>query len=257
MPWDKELEAAREAARLAGETALKFRQRGFAVEVKPDASPVTDADKECERVITRFLAETFPDDGVLGEEGARKESRSGRRWIVDPIDGTRDFSRGSRLWAILIGLETDAGVTTGVAAFPELGETFWAIHGGGAFRNDEPIRVSSVSGIEQAVVCSNGLNQLLDRPGHAECLSRFWAVRCLGGAPDAMLVASGKAEVWIEPTAKPWDLAPLKVIAEEAGARFFNYDGGASIHGGNCIVCVPALEDELRRFVSAAFPPVR
>src|SRR5580704_18597926 len=105
MNFGLEIEAASAAAKRAGEVALSYQAQGVNAETKPDDSPVTAADRECERVIAQMLNEKFPDDGILGEEGARKEARSGRRWIVDPIDGTRDFLRGNPLWGVLIALE--------------------------------------------------------------------------------------------------------------------------------------------------------
>ncbi len=253
MPWERELDAALRAARRAGEIALRHRELGVSVETKPDDSPVTAADRECERFLAAALTEAFPEDGLLGEEGARAASRSGRRWIIDPIDGTRDYVRGNRLWAVLIGLETEAGVVAGVAHFPALGETYSAARGTGAFRDGSSIRVSPVDRLSRAVLCLNGFNTL-SRTTFAGRLipwmEQFWAVRSLGGAPDAMLVASGRAEVWIEHSAKPWDLAPIQILTEEAGGCFFNFDGGRTIHGGNCVTCAPALEAELRRFVA-------
>src|SRR5213593_1635119 len=114
MDFETELEMARSAASRASELALRHRERGFDTEAKTDGSPVTVADRECERLIAGLLEEAFPGDGVLGEEGARKESRSGRRWIIDPIDGTRDFVRGNRNWAVLIGLDSDRDAVAGV-----------------------------------------------------------------------------------------------------------------------------------------------
>lgn len=225
------------------------------MESKPDQSPVSNADKECERLIAGMIEEAFPDDGLLGEEGLRKPSRSGRQWIVDPIDGTRDFVRGSPLWAVLIGLEAGGEVLAGVAHLPALGEMYFAARGGGAFRNDSPIAVSAISERNTAVLCLNGLDGMAgDRLGKGlvEWMAGFWAVRSLGGCPDAMLVASGRAEAWLERKAQPWDLAGPKVIIEEAGGRFFNFDGGSSIYGGNCVVCTPGLEAEMRRFVAGA-----
>jgi len=173
MPWEREIEGCRNVARRAGELALAYAARGVTPEDKADNSPVTAADRECERLIVRELRAAFPDDGFVGEEGASDAGSSGRRWIVDPIDGTRDFVRGLPTWSNLIGLE-------------------------------------------------------------------------------AILVPSGRAEAWIELAAKPWDLAPFKVIAEEAGARFFNFDGGSSIRGGNAVICAPFLEQELRALVRPA-----
>jgi len=249
--WSKEMEVATKAARQAAETALRM-QATINVESKADDSPVTQADRECERQIARAISAAFPEDGILGEEGARAESRSGRRWIIDPIDGTRDFVRGNALWANLIALEAANDIVAGVVNLPMLGNLYAASRGGGAFRNDSPIRVSSKSRVEDSVLCFNEYDRLGDlkfKDRLLDWMARFWAVRGLGGAPDAMMVASGQAEIWIEPRAASWDFAPLKVIVEEAGGRFFNLDGGSSVHAGNGICCTPALEAEVRLFV--------
>jgi len=250
--WSHELEVAVEAVRKAAELALRYRP-GIVAEQKPDNSPVTAADRECEQLIARLLMDAFPGDGLLGEEGARAESRSGRRWIVDPIDGTRDYVRGNPLWANLIALEAGDTVVAGVVNLPMLGLTYTAARGGGAFRNDSPIHASSKSSIREAVLCFNGFDKIDRVPSRATLLgwmAQFWSVRGLGGAPDSMMVAAGQAEIWIEPSAAPWDFAPLKVILEEAGARYLNFDGGSSIYAGNCIACAPAMEHEVRRFLT-------
>ena len=253
MSLERELEVCRRAAERAAEVALRHRQRGISPETKPDGSPVTAADRECEALISRLLAEAFPDDGLLGEEGAEKGSQSGRRWIIDPIDGTRDFVRGNASWGILIGLESGSDPVAGVCYLPVLGEMYGACQGGGAYRNGERIRVSAIDEVSRAVLCVTGFDKITRHAFSGrlvEWMSRFWAVRSMGGCMDAMLVASGKAEAWIEPSVKPWDLAPLKIILEEAGGRFCNFDGGSSIYAGNCFACVPGLEAELRAFVS-------
>ncbi len=254
MSFDRELQTARRAAAASGELAQRLRATGISSESKDDLSPVTNADRECERLIHNILISEFPSDGILGEEGAARESRSGRRWIVDPIDGTRDFIRGNRHWAVLIGLEEGDDVIAGVCNLPMYGEMYSAARGAGADCNGRRLAASSITSIQEAVLCVNGLNSLRRTP-FAEALlpwlGNFWAVRSLGGAPDAMMVASGQADVWIEIKAAPWDLAPLKVIAEEAGIRFLNFNGASSIHGGNCILCVPALEDEIFEFVNS------
>ncbi|HSB16241.1 MAG TPA: inositol monophosphatase family protein [Bryobacteraceae bacterium] len=252
MVWEKELEVARAAATQAGEIALRYQAQGVEAEAKADESPVTVADRECEKLISRILLEAFPDDGLLGEEGALKESRSGRRWIIDPVDGTRDFVRGSDTWGMLIALEADSEVVAGVCHQPAQKELYSASRGAGALRNDDRVRVSEITSPSQSVLCVNGINDIADLPFAGRLLEftkQFWAVRSMGGCQDAMMVAGGRAEAWIEPSAKPWDLAPLKIIAEEAGARFFNFDGGSSIYGGNCILCVPALEELMRQFL--------
>jgi histidinol-phosphatase len=249
--WSKELEVAADAARKAAEMALRY-QPDIVAETKPDNSPVTQADRECERMISRLLSDAFPEDGVLGEEGARSDSRSGRRWIIDPIDGTRDYVRGNPLWANLIALEAEGGVAVGVVNLPVLGKLYSASRGGGAHCNGSRIHASSKTSVDESVVCVNGFDRMANWPFRGRLLDwieRFWAVRGLGGAADAMMVASGQAEVWIEPVASPWDFAPLKVILEEAGARYLNMDGGSSIYAGNAIGCAPGLEQEVRRFL--------
>lgn len=252
--WTKELEVAAEAAEKAAELALKY-QPGIVAEAKPDRSPVTQADRECERMIARLLNDAFPDDGVLGEEGASAESRNGRRWIIDPIDGTRDYVRGNPLWANLIALEAGGDVVVGVVNLPVLGKLYTGSRGGGAYSNDNLVHASSKTSVDESVLCVNGWDKVANTPfrhGLFDWMSRFWAVRGLGGAADAMLVASGQAEIWIEPSASPWDFAPHKVILEEAGARYFNADGGSTIYAGNCIGCAPGLEQEVRRFLAGA-----
>ena len=245
---------ARRAATEAGALALRIRQQGITAEDKPDSSPVTVADKESEKFLTSLFEREFPADGLLGEEGAAKFGSSGRRWIIDPIDGTRDFIRGNRMWCNLLGLEQDGESVLGVAHFPALGETYWATKGGGAFQDGNAIHISGITEISRAVLCFNSLNHSLEMPGSEKVLpfiSRFWAVRSFGGAMDCMLLCSGRADVWIEPIAQPWDLAPLRVISLEAGARYFDYKGEDTIYGGNAVVCVPALEGIAKEFVGA------
>jgi histidinol phosphatase-like enzyme (inositol monophosphatase family) len=246
-----ELEVAEDAARRAAELALGY-QRGIIAETKPDDSPVTAADREGERLIAGILNEAFPDDGLLGEEGTRAESRSGRRWIIDPIDGTRDYVRGNPLWANLIALEDRGEIVAGVVNLPMLGSLYTSGREGGAFRNGARIHASSKSSVEESVLCFNGFNKIDAAPfrGHLfDWMARCWAMRGLGGTPDAMMVAAGQAEIWIEPSASPWDFAALKIILEEAGARYLNLDGGASIYAGNCVACAPGLELEVRRML--------
>lgn len=256
MTYERELAAAREVGLRAGELALKHFHRGVQAEDKEDDSPVTVADRESERLIVEKLREEFPNDGLLGEEGTQEEGTSGRRWIIDPIDGTRDFVRHNRLWSNLIALEVDGAVAVGVATFPGLGEQYWAVRGGGAWRGDQataaPIKHSRVTEARRAVVCMNQLNHVLEYPRAEKVLpflGQFWASRCLGGALDAMLVARGSAEVWLEASLKPWDLGALSIIAKEAGCVFYDYTGKDTIYGGNGVICTPALEPVVREFL--------
>jgi histidinol-phosphatase len=161
--------------------------------------------------------------------------------------------RGIPVWANLIGLEQDGEVVAGVAHFPGRAETYFASRGSGAFCNDIPIHISKIQAISEAILCLTGINAFHKYSFSGELLSwvkPFWSVRCFGGCLDAMMVARGEAEVWIESIVKPWDLAAPKIIIEEAGAHFFDFSGERTINGGNAVACVPALADDVRRFLS-------
>ncbi len=252
MNYESELFFARSAARKAGEACIRILNQGVVAETKSDDSPVTRADKESERLIVSILSEAFPEDGFLGEEGACKEGSSGRRWIIDPIDGTRDFVRNNRLWAILIGLEENGQPVVGVCYLPMLGELYYAAKGHGAFWDGTPIQASTIDTAKQAVICVNKLNGVLKPPFGPRLLdwmSGFWCVRVFGGIYDAMLVASGRMEIWMEPSVAPWDLCAPACILREAGAKFFSLDGKDSIYEGNGVACAPGMEPEVRRFL--------
>jgi histidinol-phosphatase len=252
MKWKREIEVARAAARMAGSVALAHQRAGVRPEAKPDMSPVTIADKESERVIVSEISSAFPADGFLGEEGTSFDGPSGRRWIIDPIDGTRDFVRGVPHWAVLIGLEEEGQVVAGVAHFPALNRSYHAVRGGGAHCDDLPIRASDVDRPADAIACLNSLDVFGTQPWSSRVLawaSQFGAVRSFGGCLDAVLLASGSVDLWVEPTAQPWDLAPLCVILEEAGARLFSLRGPSTIYSGDCIACVPGLEGAVRQLL--------
>lgn len=253
MPFEREVQLAKLLAQEAGALALDFQRSGVTAESKSDESPVTAADRACEKLIVDGIARDFPDDGVLGEEGANRESRNGRKWIIDPIDGTRDFVRGIPLWAVLIGLEQDGQIVAAAAHSPAQGLLLSACRGSGAWLNETQLRVAEKSNPADAVLSFNGFNKAGVQPFAGRLLSwvqRFWAVRSLGGAVDAMLVAQGKADVWIEPNAAPWDLAPLKLLIEEAGGIFRSFAGENSIYGGNAYACSPGLEPYVRELLA-------
>ncbi len=252
MAFEREVELAKRMAEEAGALALDFQRRGVQTEVKSDDSPVTAADRACERLIADHISREFPDDGVMGEEGAHRESQNGRKWIIDPIDGTKDFVRGIPLWAVLIGLEEDGEIVAGAAHSPRQGLLLSAGRGGGAWANGSRLRVSDKSDPGEAVLSFNGFNKVgINRfaPQLLGWLQRFWAVRSLGGAVDAMLLAQGQADIWIEPNAQPWDLAPLKLLVEEAGGKFGSFAGENTIYGGNAYACVPGLEPYVRELL--------
>jgi histidinol-phosphatase len=252
MNYERELTLAKALAEEAGRIAIEYQTRGVTAEEKSDESPVTAADRACEQLIVEGITKEFPDDGILGEEGANRESRNGRKWIVDPIDGTRDFVRGIPLWAILIGLEVNGEVVAGVAYSPGQRLLLWAGKGQGAWSNGQRLFVADKTNPSQAVLCFNGFNKAgvgQFAPALLQWVGKFWAVRGLGGSVDAMLLASGRADVWIEPNAQPWDLAALKILVEEAGGVFGTFDGGTSIYGGNAWACVPGLAGYVRQLL--------
>jgi histidinol phosphatase-like enzyme (inositol monophosphatase family) len=252
MPYETELFFARSAARKAGEACIRILNQGVQAETKSDESPVTAADKESERLIVSILSEAFPEDGFLGEEGANREATSGRRWIIDPIDGTRDFVRNNRLWAILIGMEENGEPVVGVCYLPMLGEMYYAAKGEGAYWDGTRIHASASTSPKDAVICVNKLNAVTEPPFGAPLLawlSRFWCVRVFGGIYDAMLVASGRMEIWMEPSVAPWDLCAPACILREAGAKFFALNGKPGIYEGNGVACAPGLEGEVRSFL--------
>jgi histidinol-phosphatase len=252
MPFEHEVQVAQSLTQEAGALALYYQRRGVMAESKLDESPVTIADRACEKLIVDGIAREFPSDGVLGEEGANRESRNGRKWIIDPIDGTRDFVRGIPLWAVLIGLEQDGEIVAAAAHSPGQDLLLWAARGSGAWTGSHRLQVSDKSDPAQGVLSFNGFNKVGVSRFSARLLpwvGRFWAVRSLGGSVDAMLLAQGKADVWIEPNAAPWDLAPLKLLVEEAGGRFASFSGENTIYGGNAYACVPGLEPYVRELL--------
>jgi histidinol-phosphatase len=229
------LAAAGGPPRAAGEIALKYYRTGFDVTIKADATPVTQADRGAEQAIREVLGRAFPEVGFLGEEfGAAGDQQ--RRWIVDPIDGTKNFIRRVPVWATLIGLEEQGEVTVGVIHNPVTGELLTARRGGGAFSSGERIRVSTVSELGQATLLHAGL-KLLREAGCWDGLVRLVDAterqRGFGDYLGYSLVAEGKAEIYLETDLRAWDLAPCRIIVEEAGGRFTDLAGTPTIHSGS------------------------
>lgn len=255
MAYEREVAVARELAQEAGRIAEEFQRKGITAEEKADESPVTAADRACEKLLVEGLQKEFPNDGFLGEEGANRDTASGRRWIIDPIDGTRDFVRSIPLWSILVGLEERGQVVAGVVCCPGQRILGWASKGGGAWANGERVHVSDKSDVRNAVLSFNGFNKA-GVNGFSDRLlpwvGRFGAVRGFGGSFDALLLATGRADVWIEPNAQPWDLAALKILVEEAGGVFGSFKGADTIYDGNAWACVPGLRSYVDRLVRPA-----
>jgi len=242
---DHVLEAMTEAARAAGEIALKYYRRGVEVTLKPDRSPVTRADREAEQVIVEILGRAFPDYGFLGEElGARGSEMV--RWVVDPIDGTRNFVRGIPIWAVLIALEERGEITAGLIHNPVSGELYTARKGRGAFLGAERLRVSDMSSLDKATMIHASLG-FLRSSGHWEGFVRLVdATERQRGFGDYLcytVVAEGKADLAVESDLKPWDLAPVKILVEEAGGCFTDFAGVPTIYSGTALASNGLLHD--------------
>ncbi|MDR1728523.1 MAG: inositol monophosphatase [Acidobacteriota bacterium] len=246
--YEHELDVALKIVKDAGSLALRLFEQSVPEEAKADRSPVTRADREGERVIARALQEAFPDDGILGEEGAQAPSRSGRRWLIDPVDGTKDFVRGNPHWAVQLALQTGDRVVAGVVYCPCLGEVLFAADGEGAWHNGARTMASAVTQMEKAVVTISGFNaawRSWPEEGVRELTRRCWTVRCYGGAYNVLMLARGKVDVWLSGRGMEWDYAPAQVIARECGACFLTRDGGERIDERHALVCAPGIFPEL------------
>ncbi len=230
-----DLQLAVELAEQAGRLTLDyFSRKSLQVFTKRDATPVTEADRKAEELIRNAIIARYPGDGLLGEEFDERPSDNNRRWIIDPIDGTKAFIRRVPLYGVLIALEVSGFLQLGVVYFPALGELYYAERGSGAFLNESPISVSSVSDVRNATVLYTEREYLLDPPTlHPVDLLRRDAdlVRGWGDCYGHMLVASGRAEVSVDKIMNPWDCAALIPVVTEAGGCCFDYNGVTTISG--------------------------
>jgi myo-inositol-1(or 4)-monophosphatase len=244
-----ELQLAVETAERAGRLSLEyFNRKTLKVFSKRDATPVTEADRYAEELIRSSIASRFPDDGLLGEEFDEKPSGNSRRWIIDPIDGTRSFIHGVPLYGVMIALEEEGSMRLGAINFPALGQLFHAETGGGAFMNGSPVSVSSIADIRNATVVFTEKEYLLDGVSdHPLDLLRVRAglVRGWGDCYGHMLVASGRAEVAIDKIMSPWDCAAVIPIVTEAGGYCFDYRGACVIDGEGLVSSNARLGKEL------------
>ncbi|MSQ24204.1 MAG: inositol monophosphatase [Chloroflexi bacterium] len=251
------LEAALAAAGAAGQLQLAHFRKTMTVEMKADATPVTQIDRDSEVAIRRVLAEAAPGFGFLGEESSSVEDagplRSGSRWIVDPLDGTKKFVRGLPFFGPCIALEQDGELVLGVMHLPALGETLWADRGAGAFLNSERIHVSAQRDLSQAYVVHDNeiefyrrgwgqsLQRLVEHAYHNPGFLDLYSYACL---------ACGRVDAVVMVGESPWDVAAAKVIVEEAGGRLSDFRGSSSVYSGQTIasngVLHPPLLDLLK-----------
>ena len=228
-------------------TMKYFRAAGLAVKTKSDRTPVSEADEAVEKMVRERLAAEHPDDGIVGEEfGAQGAGR--RRWIIDPIDGTKNYVRGVPVFATLLALECDGEITTGVVAAPAMHRRWWASRGEGAFCNGNRLRVSSVASIESAFIGYDSVTDFKPHDRFVQLLERSERSRGFGDFWIHMLVAEGALDVALEPRVALWDMAPIQVIVEEAGGRFTNLAGEPRADGGSGLSTNRLLHDAMLRF---------
>jgi histidinol-phosphatase len=265
---ETDLALALELADLADSITLsRYRATDLAVETKPDLTPVTEADRAAEEAIRARLGSVHPADAIVGEEfgasaGEGAANGAGRRWIIDPIDGTKSYVRGLDTWATLLALAVDGEVTVGVASMPALGRRWWATRGGGAFaggafpggafaRGSAPaggrqIHVSAVAQLSDAQMAWSGIEDwdAIERGDSIIELGRAcWRTRGVGDIWQYMLVAEGIAEIALDPRVAIWDLAAPMVIVEEAGGRFTDLGGTRTPDGGSGIATNGLVHD--------------
>ncbi len=236
------LEVAIEAARNAGELTLRhFNRPGLTIEQKRDGTPVTIADREAEEYLRARIIESFPADAILGEELPDRPGTSGFRWILDPIDGTKSFIHGVPFYGTLIGVELEERSVVGVVVLPALGEIVWAAQGQGAWWQqrgwDHPRRaqVSTIDTLAEATMCTTSISEFVrsGRAGAYEQLrSSCGLARGWGDCYGYVLVATGRAEIMIEPRLNLWDMAALPPILSEAGGAFTDWEGRPTIYTG-------------------------
>ena len=239
-------------ASAASDLILEYYQvDGLLVESKSDDSPVTVADRGAEKLIRKMLSESFPYDGILGEEFDSVLSQNGYRWIIDPIDGTKPFVHGVPLFGTLIGIELDSRMVAGVCRFPALNEVVYAAEGQGCWwqiRNQAPRQtfVSGITSISEA-------RMMFTEPTHWRTAGRFDSMMAVmnqvkvargwGDCYGHAMVATGRAEMAIDPLMSPWDIAALIPILREAGGTCSDWKGAETVTGGDGVSVVPAMKD--------------
>ncbi len=233
-------------------TLARFLALDLVVDTKPDLTPVSDADRAVEQALRGALATRRPGDAVLGEEDGQTGTGP-RRWIIDPVDGTKNFVRGVPVWATLIALQVEGSGTVGVVSAPALGRRWWAARGagahtGGALTPVRRLQVSAVADLSAASVAYSSLSGWEERgrlPGLLQLSRDVWRTRAYGDFWSHLLVSEGAVDASFEPEVSLWDLAAVQVVVEEAGGRFTDLDGVASADGGSAVCSNGLLHDRV------------
>jgi histidinol-phosphatase len=248
--WRSRYEVAIEVAQQAGALALQHFDREIAVEWKADDSPVTIADRSAEALLRTTLLGRFPSDGFLGEESGDTPGSSGYRWIIDPIDGTRSFVRGIPIWAVLVGLEYRGELIAGVCRLPAMNQTFRALKGDGAFRDDRRLHVSTVDRLDRAHVYYSSIRWMKQAGSERQFLELVDCTERQRGFGDFygfVMVAQGSGEVMVEYGVHPWDLGALVPIVEEAGGRMTTWDDSRDLNRSDVLATNGRLHAEVLR----------
>ncbi len=254
-PTDADLlDFAVEVVQEAGKLTLRwFGTADLDVERKGDGTPVTAADRAAERLVRERIGARFPDDGVLGEEEPESPGRSGRRWVVDPIDGTKAFTRGVPLYSTLLALDDEHGPAVGVIGLPATGQVVYAARGLGCFADGRPARVSDRARLAGAYLTSSGFSHwpedALLGVKRAGCQLRTW-----GDGYGYAMVATGRADVMVDPVVATYDVAAMPVIMAEAGGRFSSLDGRPGADGGSGVATNGLLHEETLALLNDAIP---
>ena len=244
-----------ELATLTADIALRHYRTRLDVEIKGDGSPVTIADRAAEQAAREWVGRHFPSDGILGEEFGEDRPGARRRWIIDPIDGTKAFVRGVPLWGSLVAVCEGEKVLAGAAVFPAVRESVVAARGIGCYWNDTRVNVSPIAELSQATVlttdagfCEAPHRRLAwGRIASSAAVARTW-----GDCYGYLLVATGRAEVMLDPVMSPWDAAALQPIVEEAGGVFTDWDGHATAFGGGVVATNRAIAPIVRTMLRDA-----
>ncbi len=249
------LSAVADVARLAGDVARSHYRNNIAVEWKGDGSPVTAADRAAEMAAREWIGERFPGDAILGEEFGETNPGATRRWILDPIDGTKSFVHGVPLWGSLVAVCEGETVLAGAACFPGVDEIVAAAPGEGCWWNGSRCHVSAMDRLDRTTALTTD-DRFLERPEYRPrwqaLASRVAISRTWGDCYGYLLVATGRAEVMCDPVMNPWDAAALQPIITEAGGVFTDWRGRATAFGGDTIATNGALDAEVRRLLVPA-----
>jgi histidinol-phosphatase len=254
IDFSSELRFALKLAKLSERVTMKYFNSSFKVYYKEDSSPVTAADKKCERNLKKEIKKRYPHHGFYGEEFGDSGCNSEYKWIIDPIDGTKNFSRGVPFWGTLIALEYRGEVVVGVVDMPGIDATYYAARGIGAFLNRKRLKVSKVRDMSRAVIIYGGLKYFLGsehEKGFLKLISGSYHARGFGDCFGYTFVASGRAEAMIDPIVKPWDVAAVKILVEESGGIFSDFGGEKTIYGGTGLAANPYVYEKILKVFGA------